>query len=577
MKKSGYFGIGCLTSLLLFVLVVFGSFYAVTKVAGGSVEKIGEKNILAIDLKGNVPEYSRLKNDRYIIDQTSVIDIITAIKQAKNDDRIYGLLLKPEMFICGYASMNEIIDALEDFKTSGKTIKAFVTIASNNDMLIASCADEVVISASSSAGVFLKGFGVDVTFYKNMFAKFGIKMNVISAGKYKDYGTQYTHDKITPEMKSNYNRILKSRYEQFVNQISQQLDISALTIESVVNNEDFMILNSRESLKVGFVDKIQYEIDFLKDIEGIFDTVLTSKKYLLAFNNKDNKNLYKKVAVLYLSGKIMPLQSDYSVLSANWVESAVEDILDDRTIKACVVRVNSPGGSAFESEKILKALTRLKAKMPVVISMGDYAASGGYMISCVGDVIVADPYTITGSIGVVQLIPELKELQSRLGIDHDKLEYGKKSTWLNPLNGLSQPQIEAYRNSANNVYDSFKKIVLKGRSEKFTSLEEVEAVAQGQVWDSISAKENGLIDEIGSLNDAIKIAVGKSTIKESFERVNYPKRRDFFELLLADKLGISEMKTLLFKGVSDDIYQQKVMFETLEKNSTQTLLPADFN
>ena len=575
MKKGTYFGFGCLTSIII-LIAVFGSIiFGISAISSKDLVSIKENSLLSVSISGPVAEYSRFSNDNFFNDQNTVFDIIDAIKKAKTDPNIEGLLLKPELAIMGYASLNEVINAIEDFKSSGKMVIAYLTMASNTDMLLASTAHEITISASSSAGIFLKGFGVDMAYYKNMFDKLGVKMHVISAGKYKDYGTQYSHDSMSEETKENLNRVLKSRFEQYVNQLSQQLNVSSIVVESIINNEKFMFLAPDETIMTSIVDKKAFENEFLKEEEKRFKNIIEYKKYLLGYKSKINKKLYDKIAVLYLNGSIMPLESDFSVLTSKWIEDAVEDILKDKSIKACVLRVNSPGGSALESEEILQSLKRLKEKMPVVVSMGDVAASGGYMISMASDKIFADPYTITGSIGVVQMVPDAKMLQDKIGIKHEKLEYGKKSTWLNTLNGVSDQQLEALKGSADVVYKSFKTIVKTGRESKFETLDEVEKVAQGQIWDALSAKENGLIDEVGSLKDAITEASRLANVQE-YVRENFPVRKDFFQYLITERFDISGLKSMILKSTSESLYQQKLMLDNFEQHHIQTILPVEF-
>ncbi len=575
MKKGTYFGFGCLTSIII-LIAVFGSIiFGISAISSKDLVNIKENSLLSVSISGPIAEYSRFSNDNFFNDQNTVFDIIDAIKKAKTDPNIDGLLLKPELAIMGYASLNEVINAIEDFKSSGKMVIAYLTMASNTDMLLASTAHEITISASSSAGIFLKGFGVDMAYYKNMFDKLGVKMHVISAGKYKDYGTQYSHDSMSEETKENLNRVLKSRFEQYVNQLSQQLNVSSIVVESIINNEKFMFLAPDETIMTSIVDKKAFENEFLKEEEKRFKNIIEYKKYLLGYKSKINKKLYDKIAVLYLNGSIMPLESDFSVLTSKWIEDAVEDILKDKSIKACVLRVNSPGGSALESEEILQSLKRLKEKMPVVVSMGDVAASGGYMISMASDKIFADPYTITGSIGVVQMVPDAKMLQDKIGIKHEKLEYGKKSTWLNTLNGVSDQQLEALKGSADVVYKSFKTIVKTGRESKFETLDEVEKVAQGQIWDALSAKENGLIDEVGSLKDAITEASRLANVQE-YVRENFPVRKDFFQYLITERFDISGLKSMILKSTSESLYQQKLMLDNFEQHHIQTILPVEF-
>ncbi len=575
MKKFTAYSLGCLTSIVLIIFIIVFSIFGLTKLARSNYITLNANTLLSISISGPIPEYSRFSGDNMFYNQASVVEIIEAIKTAKTDQRIDGILLQPEMTSLGYASLNEIIYALEDFKKTGKPVIAYLTMASNNDMLLASVANEITISASSSAGLYLKGFGVNMAYYKNMFDNLGIKMHVVSAGKYKDYGTQYSHDSMSDETKENLDRVLKARYDLFVNQLSKNLNLSPILIEGVITNEKFMFLDPVELERTGIIEKRAFETDFLQKEKNRFENVIDYKKYLAS--SKSNKlKTNNIIAVLYLNGSIMPFESDFSTLTSDWIEDAVEEILKNQKIKACVIRVNSPGGSALESEEILQILKKLKEKMPVVVSMGDVAASGGYMISTVGSKIFADPYSITGSIGVVQMVPDAKKLQEKIGINHESLEYGKKSTWLNTLNGVSEQQLSALKSSADLVYDSFKKIVKDGRDGKFTTLDDVERVAQGQIWDAESAKNNGLIDEVGNLKDAITYATKLANLQEDYTRENFPVRKNFLEYLIAERFGSTQIKNLLLKNTSETLFRQKMMLDNFKQHQIQTILPMEF-
>lgn len=582
MKKGSYFGLGCLTSILLLIGVIGFSVYSLSKLSINDLaaKKIKSGSVLEIDLQGPVAEYSKIKSDRFFYQPTSVVDITHAIRAAKSDNRISGIVIKPQFLQSGYASINEIVVALEDFKTSKKPVRAFLEMASNSDILVASVADEIVISNSSSAGIFLKGYGVNMAFYKRLFDGLGIKMHVNHAGKYKDYGSQYTKESLSPEMKSNLLRIIQSRLDLFEDQVGNNynkklLSSGKIIVNSMINNEDILFLEPEECKKSGLVDKTSPEYDFNNFIEEKYTEVISVTDYVTNLSLvKENTN--NKIAVLYLDGSIMHLDSDFRKINADWVEDAVKEILKDSSIKGCVLRVNSPGGSALESEKILRVLKELKEEMPVVVSMGNYAASGGYMISMVGSKIFADPYTVTGSIGVVQLLPDISKLYDNIGITHDRLEVGKKSTWLNPLNGVSKAQLNAYNVSINRTYKAFKTIVLEGREGVFNTLDDVEKVAQGQVWDSISARENGLIDEIGTLNNALEEVRQMANI-EQFSRENFPIRKDLLTMYLEDKIGFTEVKSLVLKESSELLLEKQQLLESCKRNPIQTVLPYRFD
>ncbi len=484
-------------------------------------------------------------------------DILDAIKKAKENDKIKGIYIKAEYFGTGFANLEPIRKALIDFKSSGKFVVAYGDSYHQGTYYLASVADKVIINPQGMLD--LSGLGATIQFSKGLYEKLGINFQVFKVGTYKSAVEPYISDKMSDANREQITSYLNDVWGNYLKGVSENRKIS---IENLNNYADeCMAFSSPESyIKYNLVDTLMYEEDvkkYLKElvkIEDDKDLRLATISDLKTVNFKEKNKNKEQIAVIYAEGSIVGelekglFAGENTITSKEYVE-VFEKVKKDKDIKAVVFRVNSGGGSAYESEQIWKAVMDLKKVKPVIVSMGNYAASGGYYISCAADTIVAEPNTLTGSIGIFGLIPEGEALAKKMGLTYDEVKTNKHSTIggaglpfvgipTKPFNDEEKRMIQAY---VERGYDLFLTRCADGRSK---TKAEIDSIGQGRVWTGNQAIKLGLVDVLGGLDDAIKIAAAKANIT-SYGISKYPETKDFFTQLMEESFG--EMKQSFIK------------------------------
>ena len=455
--------------------------------------------------------------------------ILQAIKTAKDDDNIKGIFLDLSTIQASMATVDEIRNALEDFKQSGKFIIAHSDFYTPKTYFLASVADKVYMTPTGT--MLWKGMAAQVMYYKQLLEKIGVQPEIIRHGKYKSAVEPFMLDSMSNENREQLQVLLNSLWNRFTNQISEDrhIEVSALN-----NYADKLLINSdSKSVSFGLIDALKYRNDVIDEMKELMNIDLDNKlhsvslyKYIEMHKNTDFKTEKDKIAVIYASGQIIPGESKDEKMGGNTIARAIRKAADDENVKAIVFRVNSPGGSALASDVIWAEIIRAKKMKPVVVSMGDYAASGGYYISCAADKIFADPYTITGSIGVFGMLFNAHDLiYNKLGIKVEVVETNKNSDFGNFSRALTPDERNFYQMQIEQIYGTFVNHVANGRD--LDSLF-VDSIAQGRVWSADDALKIGLVDSIGRINDAVEYAaklagVTKYSIKE------YPKVKPWFE------------------------------------------------
>ncbi len=554
--------IGCLIFPLLVIIAFFIGFRTFSK-SMPSATTIYSDSWLLINPSGLVSDYNEIPYSNFLnLGSASVEDICRNIGLAADDSRIQGIILRPRFAQISYSGISEINQALIAFKKSGKPVYAYGDMLSQKDYLLAISADEVYLEPSASAGIALDGVSAGITFYKEMFDKLGVKMHVLQTGDYKGAGEPYTQTSLRPGTLQNYRRALGARYELILDKIAVQRDLSPAAVKAIFEYRDDFFISPTYALEAGLVDSLLNRDEFFSQY-GI------STRQLVAVNDyhssKYARSKAEKIAVVYLSGSIAPGKSnsyglDTSINAAK-LERMLETISKDKSIKSVVVRINSGGGSALESELIYQKLMKLRETLPVVISMGGAAASGGYYISCASDYIVADEYTITGSIGVVMLIPEAEGLSRKIGLRNQNIGFGKFSGSYDFFNKTDPAFLQSLARNSDSVYREFKSRILSTR--KITA-EDLEAIAQGKIWSASDALSYGLIDEIGGLQTALNKAQELGGIGD-YQVLNLPAKLNWMELVRGSSPGklYSSIKSL--KNMQDPS-----QIESFLKNQFQT-------
>ncbi|MGD9706623.1 MAG: signal peptide peptidase SppA [Candidatus Delongbacteria bacterium] len=451
-------------------------------------------------------------------------DVLQKLSAASKDLRIKGILIDIDKWNLTYEHTNEIISSLKQLED--KHIIAYGSSLSNVSYLAALSADEIIIDPSNSSTIILHGLSASVPYFKKLGDKLGIDVEVIHIGQFKGAGENFTRDNMTDEYRSSIEKVINSRIDNFSETVSvyRKQDKTGLT-ERILNGE-MVFITPRQALDMKLIDKLMsYEEIVAENLIGD-KQIISISDYEINGVEKDNED---RIAVIYAEGNIVD-SGQGSSFSENTIypESfgrILKKIRKDDKIKAVVLRINSPGGSALASEKILRQIISLKKDIPVIVSMGSTAASGGYYIACHGTKIFADQYTITGSIGVVSMIPNFKNMLDKLGINYQKVSKGKYSDIFDFSKERSSDDTELMRMSMLRIYDEFKSRVSEGRN---ISLEDLELIAQGQIWTGEQAKANGLVDEIGGLEDAIEEAARISAL-ENYGIVSFPENKTFSE------------------------------------------------
>jgi protease-4 len=451
-------------------------------------------------------------------------DLLANIEKAKNDSNIVGIYLKGGALTGGIAAIKEMRNALSDFKKSGKFIIAYADNYSQKMYYLVSVANKVLINPQGMLE--LKGLSSENLFLKNTLDKLGVEMQIVKVGTFKSAVEPLINTKMSEANRQQVTVYLNSIWKNILNEISLSRKIAVPNLNSYAD-EMMMFQPTERTKEVKLVDSLVYadQVDnilksYIKEMElnqelnlvkhGAMTRVATSKK--------TDKT---KLAVIYAIGEITDEVGE-GIVARNLVKT-INEVAKDSLVKSVVLRVNSPGGSAYASEQIWHALSMLKKSKPLVVSMGDCAASGGYYISCMGDAVVAQPTTITGSIGIFGVIPNIKGLNEKIGFTYDGVKTNKMSDAITVNRPFTPEERDLMQNYVNRGYELFVKRCAEGRKK---SIEQIKSIAEGRVWTGEDALKIGLVDKMGSLNDAILLAASKAKLK-SYQVNEYPEKENF--------------------------------------------------
>jgi len=556
MRKK-WFAFGCLTSIVLLIVLFYFVGASLGRMAKTTTKKIDPNTYLHVKLSGSMKEYNELKDD-YFMKQfsdtsLSVHELVQKINFATHDPNVRGIILEPFYFSTGFANMNEIRKVISKFRQSGKPVYTYLEMVGNSDYFVCSNTDRIFMNPSASAMMMLTGIGSETLFFKEMLDKMGVDMKVIHAGQYKGAGENFSRTNFSPPVRKNLERLFDDIYQKMLMTIAESRNISYDEVKHIYENRKEIIINQETALQYKLVDELLFKDEMLSKLN-------IHKNQLLDVNNYKTKEQSvlsnNQIAVVYAQGNIMKGSStDPEKITAAKFVKVLDNVQKNSKVKAVVMRINSPGGSALESEIILHKIKQLREEKPVIISMGNVAASGGYYLACNSDFILADDFTITGSIGVVGMFPNVKELSQKIGISTDKISRGKYSNLISFWERPTEQEIASIERMLETTYNEFKTRVSNGRN---LSLAEVEEVAQGQVWSSTDALSNQLIDEVGTINDAILKA---STIAnmDSYTLAYFPKQKTFMEYFLEERFDMN----ILWKIVSKETPLALIDFEEM--------------
>ena len=570
------------SSVILFfvsILVVFG-------IASSSESEtyVSKNSVMMLDLSGTLVERSQENPFDFLMGEENTTygldDILSSIKKAKENEDIKGIYIQAGWLGTGFASLEEIRNALKDFKESGKFIVAYGDNYSQGLYYLASVADKVLINPQGM--VEWKGLAATPMFFKDLLNKIGVEMQVFKVGTYKSAVEPFIATEMSAANREQVNVYLSSIWGRLTSDVSASRKISVDSLNAVADRM-LSFYPAEESVQCGLIDTLLYKNDvrnYLKAMAGIDKDdrmpILGLKDMVNVKKNVPKDKSGNVIAVYYAYGEIDGGGSSATGEEGINSKKVIRDLRrlqEDEDVKAVVLRVNSPGGSAYGSEQIWYAVTQLKKEKPVIVSMGDYAASGGYYISCNADTIVADPTTLTGSIGIFGMFPNAKGLADKIGVDFDVVKtnrYADFGMLTRPMNDGEKGLVQMY---VSRGYDLFLTRCSEGRG---ISKEELDKIAQGRVWTGSTAKELGLVDELGGLDRALEIAIDKADV-EAYTVMSYPKKESFFESLMNTNPG-NYIKARMLKGTMGEIYQQFGALENFDKaDRIQARVPFELN
>lgn len=564
-------------AILILGMVLFGFLILtlIASAASGEQKTTVEKNsILTLKLDNAILEsYTEEETNLFNFEENNTLlltDILKAINKAKTDDKIKGISIEVDDLNAGITQADDIRTALEDFKKSGKFIYAYGNNMSQKSYYLASVADQLFVNPVGM--VELKGLSTEVTFLKDFAEKYGIGIDVIRHGKFKAAVEPFLRNEISPENKEQLSTMLNDVWGNISSKIIKSRKIDPSNFKTSVDSlygfiPELMIKNK---LIDKTLQKSEYD-NLLKSKVGVKAQDDLKKLYIDEYISilEDESDSDNEIAVLYASGEIFS-GKEYSNIHSERYISYIKEIAADDNIKALVLRVNSPGGSSNASDEILFELQQLRKKKPIIVSFGDYAASGGYYISMAADKIYTSPNTLTGSIGVFGVIANVKNLANRNGIRSDIVSTNANSSIYSPLSGPAAATLPILSKSVDLTYKRF--VYFVGKNRKMT-FDQIDAIGGGRVWSGTRAKELGLVDEIGSLQEAINFAAKKVKLKD-YSTVSYPKKMTKFEEFFASADENQIATKIITKKIGKENFElfQK-MTQPKFQNGVQMALP----
>lgn len=572
-----------LSSVVLFFISILILFSGVS--SSESETQVRKNSIMMLDLNGVLVERSQSNPWDILLgdDEASLglDDVLSSIQKAKENEDIKGIYLQAGAFSAGFAALEEIRQALEDFKSSGKFIVAYGDQYTQRLYYLASVADKVLLNPQGM--IEWRGLASAPVFYRDMLKKIGIEMQIFKVGTYKSAVEPFISTEMSNANREQVTTFLNSTWEQVANDVSISRNINTKQLNDYAN-QMLMFHPAQKSVNCGLADTLIYKNnvrDYLKMMAGLNKDdrmpVLSLKDMINVRKNVPKDKSGNIVAVYYAFGEIDGAGSyanENSGIKSKKVIRDLRKLKDDDDVKAVVLRINSPGGSAYGSEQIWHAVSELKEKKPVIVSMGNYAASGGYYIACNADSIVADPTTLTGSIGIFGMYPNVKGLTDKIGLSFDVVKTNTYSDFGAVGRPMNEGESSLMQMMVNNGYDLFVSRCAEGRG---MSIEDIRKIAEGRIWTGTKAKELGLVDELGGLNRAIDIAIQKAEL-DAYTLISYPEKKNFFSALLETNPGNYIQSRRILKGTVGELYKQFNLINQIEEcDRIQARIPFEMN
>ena len=571
--------LGTLTAfgLLFVILLLIISATASIFNASTGVRTLSDNSILNLDLNLPIverpPVFDEIQSLLGLEEEVlGLPNILSAIKIAAENPKIQGIRLRSDFISSGWAQTHSIRKALKDFKSKDKFIYAYGDVFTQKGYFLASVADSIFLNPVGALE--FKGLASEILYYKDFQDKYGFKMEVVRHGKYKSAVEPFLENEMSAENKFQIHTLLNDIWSTLREEISISRDLLPETLDAIVSSNKIAI--SQDAVSSKLIDGLAYEDVFDEKIKTRLGLDIDEKLKKVSINSVNSTkesydaSIKDRIAVVFAKGPILYGEGSESIIAQGIFVETLEELSKDDWIKAVVLRVDSPGGSALTSELIWRTIEKLKKSKPVIVSMGNVAASGGYYIAAGADHIFADPLSITGSIGVFATLPNVKGFLDDIGIQAQSVETHPNALGYSPFQTLNKSYEQQMISGIENIYDIFKERVIQGRE---LSPEAVENLAQGRVWSGKQALKLGLIDDLGDLQDAITLAANDLDI-EDYNVIEYPKFEDNLENMLK---GITP--SLELRNPLKNLMPEQMML-ILESNQSrgpspyiQTLLP----
>ena len=534
----------CLGSLVAFVILIFLviSFFAATLAtfsSGNENVVVADNSILHLKLDAAIKE-TEVDNPFEGVPVLGVNDASIGLIQLKNvlshavtDAKIKGIYLDVSVFMGAYASAREVRQTILDFRKSGKWVIAYSEVMTEQAYYVASAADKVYLNPEGEME--FNGLAIEVTFFKKMFEKLDIKPEIFRVGDFKSAVEPFFLDKMSDANRLQLNELVKDINNNIVAEIAVSRNIDPTKLMEI--SSKMLVTDTRKAKQYNLVDSLLYYDQVLAEFKNRVGVEKESDLNFIKYNkykksftaSSTGKN---EIAVIVAEGDIMPGKAQKGTIGSNTFAAEIRKARSNKNVKAIVLRINSPGGSALASDVMWREVTLAAKEKPVIASMGDYAASGGYYLAMGCNTIVAQPTTITGSIGVFSVLFDMSGfLNNKLGITFDEVKTGDIGELITFTRPLTEPEKAILQRSTDRIYESFTSKAAEGRK---MLVEDLRKIASGRVWTGAQAKENGLVDILGNLDDAIEIAADKAGIKNDYKLRYYPKYKSFLEEWLND-------------------------------------------
>lgn len=585
MKQFFKFTLASMLGFLLagFLLILITIGIIVSAVSSGKNETVvvPEKTILMLTLDQPVSDrssdnpFAHMNFSRPDVStQLGLNDIISSIKKAESDSKIKGIYLELGDVPSGQATIEEIRNALIEFKKSGKFIVSYAEVFTQKSYYLASVSDKIYLNPAGDME--FKGMVGQVMFFKGLLDKIDVEAQVIRHGKFKSAVEPFTLDKMSEPSKVQTLTFISGMWNHLLNGISASRKISVDDLNAIAN--EYKIQSPQDAVNLKMVDKLLYKDEVLDELKNrvgatkIKDLKLMKLGKYAKAPDAGKKSSDDKIAVIYATGDIISGDGDDQTIGSESISKAIRKARLDEKVKAIVLRVNSPGGSALASDIIWREMVLAKKAKPVVVSMGNVAASGGYYIACAADKIYAYPNTITGSIGVFGIIPNMKEMFSKnLGITFDQVKTNPYADYMSVTRPMTDGEKKIITHSIENIYSMFTKHVAEGRK---MTVAQIDSIGQGRVWSGVDAKRIGLVDEFGGLTDAINEAAKLAKLKE-YNTMELPEQKDTFEQLMETFSG--DKSSVFLKNELGSAYPYFSYLSRMSRmEGIQALMPYDF-